>query len=75
MTLGVARLGEETDFPFEVSRLAEILVDTGEPDVSNFITGPQPIEDRQANLLAADIRSLETHGLLDLGRDGLELII
>src|SRR5688572_28636490 len=72
--LGLGRLGEEARFPLEVARVLEALVDAGEAEVGNLVQGAQPLEDGDADLLAGELGALQPKGLLDLGRQRLELV-
>jgi riboflavin biosynthesis pyrimidine reductase len=64
---------EELDLAVEVGRGIEVLVDAGEAQVGDLVERAQPVQDGEADLGAADLRTLEPNRILDRDRDLLDL--
>ena len=57
----------------DVGRGIEVLVDAGEAQVGDLVERAQPVEDGEADLGAAHLRTLEPHRIFDRDRDLLDL--
>ena len=63
--LGFGLLGQQPDLTLEVSRIVELFVDADEADVCHLVDLAQLLEHRHADLLTAQLRTIETQRLLE----------
>src|SRR5437763_225625 len=73
-SLGLGRLAEQADLPFEVTDILEALVDAGEAQVRHLVQAPEPVEHGDADLLAARLGAQQPDGLLHLAGQGLHVL-